>query len=237
MKGIKRDYKETHKIIDYLEYKLCSDCSEWHPMTEEYFYKNKSSSDGFNPYCKKKTVERTLNNRNKNREENLAKMREYGREYMKRPERKENRREVMRKLVAEGKQKEWQRENKDKVKGYNKKHNNHTISKEEWLSCKEYFNNECAYCGLTFGEHKEKFNQDLHKEHVIHDGLNDLSNCIPSCKSCNSSKSDQTIHQWYRVDNGLCDSYSEVRLKKINKWLIDDYKLYIKENNQITKKS
>jgi hypothetical protein len=41
-------YEENHKIIEGIEHKKCSVCDEWFPMTNEYFYKNKSSKvDGF----------------------------------------------------------------------------------------------------------------------------------------------------------------------------------------------
>lgn len=59
-----------------------------------------------------------------------------------------------RKLAAEGKRKQQQMKNKDKLYEYGKKrrlHKTHEISKEEWESCLEYFNHSCAYCGITEG--------------------------------------------------------------------------------------
>ena len=35
----------------------------------------------------------------------------------------------------------------------------------------------------------------------IDDGKNDLSNCIPSCESCNSSKNIKTLNNWYNHEN------------------------------------
>lgn len=123
----------------------------------------------------------------------------------------------------------WQRNNKQKINMYNlnrienKKHN---ISKSEWENCKQYFNFECAYCGMNEIKHKEKFNQQLHKEHVIHDGANDLSNCVPACKSCNSSKREAALEEWYEQTNKQCSNFSQTRLDKITKWLNDDYERY-----------
>ena len=53
---------------------------------------------------------------------------------------------------------------------------------------------------------------------------NDLSNCIPACNSCNSSKWEHSFDEWYMPNNPI---YSQVRLDKINKWLNKDYKFYI----------
>jgi hypothetical protein len=216
---LKFPYESNHKYIDKIEHKLCSDCDEWHPMTVEYFYKNKSSPDGFNPYCKQSTVRRTLEHRNKNREENLAKMREYGREYMRRPDRKLPQRENGRKMRAKGKYKEWQINNPDKIKEYNLKrsmHKKHEISDEEWFACLDYFNNSCAYCGLTEYEQYKLYSKQLHKEHVYHDGNNYIDNCVPACNLCNGSKHNFEFNDWYNEENEV---FSKRRFNKIINWM------------------
>ena len=119
----------------------------------------------------------------------------------------------------------------DKVKAnnqyriMNKKHN---ISNEEWELCKQYFNHQCAYCGLNIEEHYIKFNGkiqlgDFHKEHFDHNGSNELDNCVPSCKECNSSKGDKEFEYWYKIH----PKFTYERLNKISKWLDKDYKKYI----------
>ncbi|MFC0852976.1 HNH endonuclease [Halalkalibacter oceani] len=112
-------------------------------------------------------------------------------------------------------------------KYYNK---SHEISTEEWESCKQYFNYECAYCGLHIDEHFVKYGDeyklyDFHQEHVDHIGSNDLSNCIPSCKSCNSKKWQYEFIKWYNPSNEV---FTEERLNKISKWLSADYKNCLK---------
>lgn len=97
--------------------------------------------------------------------------------------------------------------------------------------CLEYFNNCCAYCGMTLEEHKDKYNQNLHKEHVTSCGRNDLKNCVPSCKVCNSEKSTTSFNDWYNIKN---IKYSKDRYMKICKWIKEDCKLYIK--NKRTKR-
>lgn len=115
--------------------------------------------------------------------------------------------------------KEWQQNNRDKVNSYsrqrwsNKKHN---IPEKEWRRCKEYFDYRCAYCGMSEDKHKEIYKQQLHKEHVVHDGRDDIKNCIPSCKGCNSSKHTKTLNEWYDTNNHV---YSRNRYLKIYQWL------------------
>jgi NAD-dependent DNA ligase len=60
---------------------------------------------------------------------------------------------------------------------------------------------------------------DFHKEHVEHNGNNDITNCVPSCKSCNSSKHVSDLEEWYTPDNSI---YCEQRLIKIKHWLSQD---------------
>jgi hypothetical protein len=120
----------------------------------------------------------------------------------------------------------WQQNNREKIKEYNekRKHKNHNISKKEWIRCKQYFDNSCAYCGMNFEDHKKKFNQDLHKEHVEHEGASDISNCVPSCKPCNSSKKEELLDIWYNKSN---KNYTEERYDKILKWVNGDYRTKI----------
>ena len=214
-------------MIDGVENKQCSICEEWFPCNSEYFYKNKSSrSDGLSPYCKKCTINKTMTERDVNRVNELSK--HY---YRTREKTRENRRNNMRKRREEGKYKEWQQKNPDKIRGYNKKreiHKKHEISKEEWENCKNYFNYRCAYCELAVEEHFKMWNGkpkqiDLHKEHVDHNGSNDLSNCIPSCQRCNSSKWENNLEEWYTSKN---PDFTQERLNKIYKWLEEDYKKF-----------
>jgi hypothetical protein len=70
-----------------------------------------------------------------------------------------------------------------------------------------------------------KYKNNLHKEHVDHEGANDISNCIPACKSCNSMKNIKNFNNWYNDKN---TRFNEERLHKIEQWLENDYKLYKK---------
>jgi hypothetical protein len=123
----------------------------------------------------------------------------------------------------------WEKENPDRLAQYRLRKRKHTISKQEWINCKNYFDNCCAYCGMPVEEHiwryKDEFKQqDLHKEHLDDEGNNTLDNCVPSCKSCNSEKSSYDFDVWYSEDN---PKWSQDRYDKIIKWITEDYKQYI----------
>lgn len=229
-----KKYDETHKLIDNIIHKICSDCQDWLPMNDDYFYTNKANGmDGYNPYCKKCTVIRSK----KYQEDHPEQTKSY---YKNRYREKEQYyKDNSRRWIEENKerskelQKIWQQEHPDKVKEYNQDWNQrkkHNISKLEWENCKNYFNYRCAYCGLKIEEHWVKFKGELilgdfHKEHVDDFGANDLSNCVPSCKSCNTSKRTYELFEWYDDANPV---FLIERLEKIIKWLNEDYKLYIK---------
>lgn len=212
-----------YKVVENKKHKLCIECKEYFPMTNEYFYNNKTSKkDGLNSYCIPCVFKRARKwvddnplkyaAQNKRKVENRTEeQKEYIRNYKRR----------------EGYYKEWRskEENKKKLKMYNfkKRNSKHDITKEEWNHCKEYFNYQCAYCGISEEEAKEIMGNVLHKEHVQHDGANDLSNCIPACKSCNSQKWIFEFDEWYSLSN---ETFSVDKKDKIIKWLTADYKLY-----------
>jgi 5-methylcytosine-specific restriction endonuclease McrA len=230
------NYQSTHKDIDGVLYKKCSihkeyfpnDVEEWFPCTDEYFYKHNTSSDGLFPYCKRCNIRKRV----KYQRENKEKIRAYNKENIKKESVRERRRGYVKDRRYSEKYKEWAHNNPEKIKEYrlNREQNKtHKISTKEWTGCKDYFNNECAYCGLPIDKHYNRFAgeiklTDFHREHVNHEGANDLSNCVPSCKSCNSSKGTYILEEWYIKQK----FYSEEKLNKIYKWLNEDYKLYIK---------
>ncbi|APR02374.1 HNH endonuclease family protein (plasmid) [Clostridium botulinum] len=221
-------YEKSHKKFNGVLYKLCSKCRKWLPCTTEYFYKTNSKNpkgDKLFPYCKECSKEKARSWRRK--PENRDKWLEINKIRNSNPNKRQQIRELMNKYREEGRQLEWQQNNKDKIKQYSevRSNKNHTITSKEWNICKEYFNNSCAYCGMTEKEHREIFNQDLHKEHVECEGANDLSNCVPACRSCNSSKNIFQLTEWYNKNN---PKFNQEKLDVINKWLSEDYKKIIK---------
>ena len=212
-------------MINGVDYKVCNRCEEWFPATTEYFYKNKSNEiDGLFPDCKECNINKSIVWRSNN----LDKCRGYDRKRSQSPHRKVQVRANNKKHREQGKTLLWQRRNKDKIKKYSvyrEMYKQHDITEGEWDNCKIYFNYECVYCGITEDEAEKIYNNKLHKDHAIHDGANDLSNCIPACKSCNSKKHNFELEEWYKSD----ENFSQKRLEKIQSWLTQDYTYYIEK--------
>lgn len=226
-------YEENHLIIDGIENKKCSICEKWFPMNEEYYYKNKkNNTDGFNPYCKRCTIKKSTTRINANPE----KVKEYRKAYRQTEKQQTYIIPFKKKQRESGYPKEYYEKNKDYFSNYNRErmaNKTHDISNEEWLRCKEYFGNSCAYCGTHENEHyiiyagKPK-KTDLHKEHVDHEGSNKIDNCIPACQTCNSKKWKFSLEDWYNEKN---ESFTKEKYNKIIKWLNEDYKTYIHNTN------
>ncbi|MED1863273.1 HNH endonuclease signature motif containing protein [Fictibacillus nanhaiensis] len=188
-------------------------------MIADNFYQTKSNKvDGFHPYCKKcATIKSTAWQQSIDPERRRA----YFRKCDSSDRRKKIKSENNAKRRAEGKEKTWRQQNKDKLSEYGKlrrMNKTHEITEEEWIECLEFFNYKCAYCGMTEEEHYNTIGQQLHKEHVEHTGANDITNCVPSCKNCNSQKWEFDFHDWYTEDKS---QYSKRRYNKIIKWLMN----------------
>lgn len=199
-------------------------------MNETYFYKDNKSQDGFTTWCKNCRLEYQKKYYKNNTEEQKKRFKEWH---------KNNKEHINQWCV------EWRQKNKKYLQKYNKnyrqsdhgkskfksygQHKTHLINKEEWIACKKYFDNSCACCGLPEKEHYVLRNNklilmDLHKDHLYHDGKNDLSNCIPLCNNCNIKKWKKTINQFYNKNN---PNYNYERYYKIYLWIRFDYKKYI----------
>jgi len=205
--------------------KECSICHLPFPRNKDYFYENKSNkSDGLYPFCKSCCIKKSR----KWRIENLTKedLSEINRVQNSRPERKVRNQKCWTARRIAGYPKEYYDKNKEKFENYRNKWNQkrHTISKKEWTLCKEYFRNSCAYCGLVIENHRKLYNQDFHREHVDDDGASDLSNCVPSCKNCNSQKWKFELDIWYNKENV---NFKIERYNRISKWIQEDYKNYL----------
>lgn len=225
----------NHKIFDGVLHRKCSKCNEWYPENIEYFYlRNKSNPErGFNSECKECSVKRSQATNAKIPEETRIEKRKLSYQLNKEIENQNSRK--WREENPEHKQAyqtEYQKKNPDKMRRYriNKRlHSTHDINNNEWEACKFYFNHRCAYCGLAIEDHyniyaKKLRWEDLQQEHVIHKGGNELTNCIPSCKSCNDKKWEYDLDEWYNINN---IKFVQERYNKIIKWLMEDCFKYI----------
>ncbi|PHA03050.1 endonuclease [Bacillus pseudomycoides] len=207
-----------------MEIKNCSICNKEKELSEFYSQHKQSKTRGnytyYQPYCKecasRKSQTWNVNHRERAREI-VAKVENS-------PEGRIKKRN--RNKLYKDQRKQWLQNNPDKVKEYHQKYKDKMfeITNNQWTACKDYFNHSCAYCGMTEIEAQEKFNKGLHKEHATNNGDNDLSNCVTACTGCNSSKHKNDYTEWYISDNTI---YDEERMKKIDKWLKEDYKKFI----------
>jgi hypothetical protein len=203
------------------------------PESKEYFYlhnitlKSGEKKMRFTSECIECRRERSLRDRHKD----VEKTRE--RDMIQYNKRRETELPRMRQSYWDNKeeragyQKIWLKNNPEKSRINSKKYSNkkHRISVKEWDSCRIYFNYRCAYCDKTWEQNKLETKKDLHQEHVDPEGKDDLSNCIPACNHCNTSKHNYLLFEWYNSDN---INFSQERLNKIFDWLNEDYKKYIK---------
>lgn len=205
----------------------CSKCKEWlEENTDNYYLHNKSKPElGYNSECKrcaikrsdaiqKKNPERTQRTKHEHYLRNIDiwvdRQREYNKEHVEEIAKKE---------------KEWAEKNRERVREYSRNKRHHDITEREWKSCLQFFDNSCAYCGMTLEEHKKLNGHQLHKEHVDDEGYNDVRNCVPSCRSCNSTKKNKTIEQLFKLN--IIDNFTLERYNKIMKWIYDEYKKHI----------
>jgi hypothetical protein len=206
-------------------------CYEWIELNASNFHANKTSPDLFNTYCKICTSKKAQ----KNRKDNIEIRRQYDHDHYKT---NIKRKEANKQWYEDNKEhasenyKKWQQteEGKATMQKHNRNRNEtkkHDISIKEWGKCKDYFNFECAYCGMTDEIHRKLYKQQLHREHAYPSGANDLSNCIPSCRICNSEKHEDDWDEWYNNKNQV---FNEHRFKLIKTWLEQDYIKYIKIN-------
>lgn len=93
--------------------------------------------------------------------------------------------------------KKWRENNKEKSRIYDQERRArknalpYDFTTEQWIAAKEYFNNRCAYCGC-----EAKLTQD-HFKPLSLNGEYSISNIIPACGSCNSSKSNNSFFTWF----------------------------------------
>ena len=220
-------YWLNRKITNEILYKKCNKCLEWYPETEEYFYmRNKSKPQlGLNAVCKKCNVKSSLKYINEHWDGFIQNVRRY----IRNPKGKAAMKRNQIKQVEKGNRQRYRQNNPDKMKQYakNKMHKSHDITNLEWKSCYDIFNYECAYCGMTLEEHKNKYREQLHKEHVDNKGYLDLRNCVPACKSCNCIKHEMELNEFFKA--GYIEKFTKEKYNKIIWWITEGYKDYIED--------
>lgn len=240
-----RNYNDCHRVINNTEEKQCIECEQWFLMNDINFGRNKGSGDGFNVRCKS-----CQRKKNKNYYALTGDhQRELARKRLENEEIKSYQQRYFHFWYIKNREKDkantnkYREEHPEYVKYHNQKYldsknyltrnnkyRNHEISKIQWELCKQYFDYQCAYCGLPLSEHFYERKGiikpgDFHKEHIIHDGKNNLKNCVPSCQSCNSKKHTTSFNNWYNPNNPI---YNKERYLKIYEWFRYGFKQVLK---------
>jgi len=85
-------------------------------------------------------------------------------------------------------------------------HADEQLTASEWEAIKEAYNHKCAYCG----DGSERLERD-HIVPVSKDGTTTVVNIAPACRTCNSSKGDRSVSEWYPKQ----DHYDPERMDRI----------------------
>ncbi len=188
-------------------YKICSKCGKEIKATPEYFYRDGRTRDGLSPECK------ACRN-------SVIKANYHKGESVRRAYRANNKEKIKQTKIR------FLHNNKDYVRIYaqkrraKKKKLPSTLTPEQWEQIQKYFDYKCAYC-------RNKPNETLEQDHFIPVTKNGgYTNCniIPSCRSCNASKSNKDFKTWFKYQ----DFYNKKQEQKILNYI--NNQKYNKEN-------
>jgi 5-methylcytosine-specific restriction endonuclease McrA len=199
--------------------KQCAKCKGFFPSSVNHFNLNKKTKDGFQSYCKTCMKLCVMESKRRNKD----KIRESQKEYRKNNKEKiadlsrkyyENNKEKISKNKSKSPEmrKIYRERSKDKIKEYNKMYRKEkkelrtsqtqrrrakkngtfvNFTHDQWVGVKRVFDNKCAYCGND---------SKLSQEHFVplsKGGDYSISNIIPACTNCNSSKGNKNFFEWY----------------------------------------
>lgn len=154
------------------------------------------------------------------REANPEKFRESWKRSEQRPERRQKQLEKAKTPQMREKQKQWRKNNADKLRGYCHKRRAmkenlvNDLTEEQWQFALEFFGHSCAYCGKSEEENREESGWALEREHVVpltKGGGYTATNIIPACRKCNGSKFNSDFDEWYPQQ----DFFSQERYDRI----------------------
>ena len=178
--------------------KICTKCGKELPATAEYFRRAQSGIYGLRSGCKEcdnqyyeVNKEILIEKRKRYYQENKAIFNAHKKKY------RQDHAEAHRESTMRYKQghKEQARVS-DKKRDARKREVLSTLTIEQWERAKQYFNNQCCYCGSKLS---------LQQEHFIplsRGGEYTVNNIIPACMSCNASKKDRDFFTWYHEHEG-----------------------------------
>lgn len=201
------------------KYKVCSTCGVNKKRDRDNYYRNPTALDGLMNQCIKCNIEANR----KWVKDNRDTRKEYNKKYYKRNSEKiKSNTDKFRKENPKYMEK-WVEENPNKAReAWTVSSNNrrareaelaNTLTVEELDRIKKYFNNSCAYCGISENELKESMQID----HIVPIAREikgtERTNIVPACASCNQSKGSKKLSEWYPKKS----FYTKRRHKNIGK--------------------
>lgn len=205
--------------------KRCCQCKNNKPLNQ--FTKSKEQKDGFSRRCKLCTRINSkkyyYNNRKKRQQGAIQyyilhknEKKQYNKEYQKnnliRFRQNGKRWRDKNKIRERLRMKEWEKNNPDKVREKRRRRRNlelHTKglhTEQEWQEKKKEYNYRCAYCGIHENALKKKYTYknwwSLTEDHIqalSKNGSDYITNIIPACISCNSSKNNKDKYVRYKL--------------------------------------
>jgi len=228
----KRDAATASRKLAECAYTLkqCSDCKKFFPRNDNYFPTREDSKDGLRGECReclvashkvyyKENVE-AITERNKryveeHKEDVTAYKHLYYKEHSAECIKKQRIYQIVNIESYRKYQNKYRREHPEyrrvQCQRYRSKKRKlpSTLTVEQWDEIKAYFDNQCCYCG------REKPLVQEHFLSVTKDGEYATTNIVPSCVSCNVSKSNHSFFEWYPNHR----SYSPEREVKILSYL------------------
>ncbi|MFC8688150.1 HNH endonuclease [Brevibacillus porteri] len=234
---------KLHKLNDFTDFlgikdahKVCSKCLVEYPDNSVYFF-NRNDRDNGSTICKKclgyKHEIRRLNRVLKNftphgfRYCNPCKRLLPTHDFKHRGMCKECRKERNKEFNSRPENKEYKRFYVQKRRAKQKQLLN-DLTEEQYLETLQFFEHSCVYCGVSEEDHLLINNTVLHQDHVIplsKNGAYTKSNIVPACDSCNKSKKNRSLHNFYLSK----ENFTEAQYRNIIQFL----ECYIKVGDSI----
>ena len=182
--------------------KCCTKCKNRLPVTVEFFYKDKTMSDGFSSRCKSCMKEAGKKRRKlyyqSNKEIIAQKARLYGVKNRGKISEKQRESRAKKKDQITEYNRRWRAANKEILKAHKrrrralklKSEGHHTTEDIEALYASQ--DGKCCYCGCDL-------NGKFHVDHVIpltRGGSDAADNIAIACAFCNQSKKDKLLSEW-----------------------------------------
>ena len=186
--------------------KVCSKCGIKKRADTDNFSRHRGRRDGFATQCKECRRKLDAERYKKKRDDILKQKEIYYQENKEKIKERQNNYYYDNVEDCKRRERSWRKNNPHIKRTINERRRTmelklpSTLTAEQWKDTKMFFNNSCAYCGMSEKEHLKVNRELLHQEHfipLVKGGTHDKNNIIPSCRSCNSSKFNYSFNEWY----------------------------------------